>query len=235
MFETRYLDTTHGRLCYLQTTPALDQKLVFFHGGFGHPRSIDSLDQLFRPYGYQIVAPYLPGHGKSFSPHGQFVYQDLVNTMIEFVEKTHLQKSVAIGHSLGGRVVIDLHQEFTKVVAISPVLVPIRYPFLRTWALLAKDYLKDSGIVENRLLSDLVRNVLNVPSIWHTVQSIPEIDLHEAISNVLICVGKNDSLLTFPSTLATTLEFQSGHYLFLGKTKQVVLKEILGFISVKIN
>jgi 2-hydroxy-6-oxonona-2,4-dienedioate hydrolase len=51
---------------------------------------------------YQVIAPYLPGFGKSTAPEYIQDYSDYAEVLVNFIKVLKLPKVHVIGHSLGG-------------------------------------------------------------------------------------------------------------------------------------
>lgn len=227
----KHIQTSRGKICYLETEPN-KKKLVFLHGGFGQPQTIERFRDLLEPEGFQLVAPYLPGHGKSFSLPKGFSYEDLVESMREFVEKAELTGTVALGHSLGGRLAFDLRDKFKSVVVVSPVFIPIQFSLFQVASALVTDHLKDMGIDEKRNITDLIANFINLGAIWKLIKSIPSVSSDGDLQNVMMFYGNRDGLLTFPLIKnLKTYEYDCGHYLYVAKYQQEIFNQFIGFIS----
>jgi pimeloyl-ACP methyl ester carboxylesterase len=95
---------------YLGGDPDSDQCILFIHG--------NSLDhQLFDPFFnseflnlYKLVAPDLPGHGKSATPASDRVYSltGLTGVLERLITGITSPNMIIIGHSLGGHIGIHL-------------------------------------------------------------------------------------------------------------------------------
>lgn len=59
----------------------------------------------------RVIAIDLPGHGKSFEPDRVFGGEDYANIVKAFVEKLGIKKFDAIGHSFGGKTLIQIASE----------------------------------------------------------------------------------------------------------------------------
>src|SRR3989344_1712941 len=183
MVEKKWVETKWGRLCYLQTAPAR-MKVVFFHGGFSGAGMARVFEKVFSERGYQIIAPYLPGHGPSFRIPRGFSYADLVKVMADFVEVMGLEKTVAMGHSLGGRLTWDLRDKFRATVIISPMLLPMRKNIVQAAMGLTYDYLSDVGFNYRRKMSNVWRNLTQIMEIWGMIKSAPAAELEKGRARV---------------------------------------------------
>lgn len=107
MVEEKYVDTRFGEVCY-QTCGEGKNILVFLHGFLGEPEFVEKTWHKIGHKDYRVVAPYLPGHGKSFMVPSGYLFSDLVSTMEEWLQKIlgekYSGKVVLVGHSLGGAI-----------------------------------------------------------------------------------------------------------------------------------
>ena len=102
----KFCETKYGRICYLEIGSG-EKPLVYLHGWSGNPVPAIKLAYRLGP-NYKIIAPYLPGHGKSFDINSSFNFQNLLITLEDFFNKLSLKNVVAIGHSVGGISVYEL-------------------------------------------------------------------------------------------------------------------------------
>ena len=61
---------------------------------------------------YRVVAPDMPGFGSSKTPIHSLTLGDYAEFIHEYIEKNHLHPDVLIGHSFGGRVIIEYLSRF---------------------------------------------------------------------------------------------------------------------------
>lgn len=101
--------------------------LMLIHGLFG---SLDNLSALRRQFtdSFQVISIDLPDHGKSaFTPSISFeVYAELISTLLNGLGINQL---TLIGHSLGGKVAMQLALNHTEKVSRLVVLdiAPVKY------------------------------------------------------------------------------------------------------------
>jgi pimeloyl-ACP methyl ester carboxylesterase len=89
--------------------------ILFLHGwSVGVEPYQDSLNSLAQRY--QVIAPYLPGFGKSKAPNCVQDYSDYAEVMIDFINILKLPKVHVIGHSIAGAIALAL-------AALKPSLV----------------------------------------------------------------------------------------------------------------
>ena len=128
----KFCETKFGQICYLEAGQGT-KVFYFFHGFWGDPRGIRGLSSFLVPKGYKIIAPYLPGHGKSHSLPPKFNYQDFLEEMEEFVNLTARgSKMVFFGNSFGGGLALNLAQKMREenldgLVVSVPLLTPVKY------------------------------------------------------------------------------------------------------------
>lgn len=66
---------------------------------------------------YQIIAPTLPGFGKSTSSKSLQSYQDYADCMIDFLNELNFKKVHIIGHSMGGAIAIIIAASKPSLIA----------------------------------------------------------------------------------------------------------------------
>ena len=114
------------KITYLETTSE-GKFLIYLHGGFGSPDYINYLDARLTKNGFKIVAPYLPGHGKTFRLGKNYDYERFLKDVESFVLSfANKEEVVLIGRSFGGRLAWDIVSRnpvfFKHLVLISPLL-----------------------------------------------------------------------------------------------------------------
>lgn len=65
---------------------------------------------------FKIIAPDLPGFGKSKIVKSDFTIKDVAQVIIKLIDEMHIRKCVLIGHSLGGYVALALTEERPDLV-----------------------------------------------------------------------------------------------------------------------
>ena len=90
----RYYDEGHG------------DAVLFLHGwGVEASLYMPILERLTAKF--RVVAPDLPGFGASDEPDSPWCTDDYVDFILEFLEKLGINECVPIGHSHGGRVILN--------------------------------------------------------------------------------------------------------------------------------
>lgn len=95
-------------IVYLEAGIASGSEPIFFIHGWAvaiepYQESLNILSQR-----YHVIAPYLPGLGKSTAPRYVRDYSDYAELLSDFINTLNLKKVHIIGHSLGGAIGIAL-------------------------------------------------------------------------------------------------------------------------------
>ena len=85
----------------------------------------------FEKQGYTVVAPDMPGFGASKTPRHALTLGDYAEFIHEYMEKNHLHPEMLVGHSFGGRVIIEYLSRFpfqgrAVVLTGTPGYTPVR-------------------------------------------------------------------------------------------------------------
>lgn len=104
------------------------QPLVLLHGLFG---SLENLGLLSRALAeqYQVYAVDLPNHGRS--PHTERTSLPLMAQQVkDWMDAKGLNKAILVGHSLGGKVAMELALTYPESVVSLVVIdiAPVAYP-----------------------------------------------------------------------------------------------------------
>jgi len=74
--------------------------------------------------GLDIIAPDLPGHGRSSAPDVEYTAAYFTDTIADFLEACDLKRVVIVGESIGGSIGLALaarkHPRVARVIAINP-------------------------------------------------------------------------------------------------------------------
>lgn len=96
--------------------------LLFLHGAGGHMVDDPLLAALASKY--RVVAPLLPGYGKSGGEDALRDMLDVTLHCLDVLEKLDLEKPIVVGHSMGGMIAAEMaaiaHTEITKLCLIAP-------------------------------------------------------------------------------------------------------------------
>jgi len=82
--------------------------VLILHGWGGSSDSWLEVLKILVNYNFQVIAPDLPGFGKSDLPPRGWTVQDYSDFILNFVEKLKLGQFFLFGHSFGGRIAIKL-------------------------------------------------------------------------------------------------------------------------------
>ncbi len=96
--------------------------LLFLHGAGGHMLNDPFLAALAGKY--RVVAPLLPGYGRSNGEDGLRDMLDVTLHALDVMEKLDLRKPIVVGHSMGGMIAAEMasiaHTEISKLCLIAP-------------------------------------------------------------------------------------------------------------------
>jgi pimeloyl-ACP methyl ester carboxylesterase len=120
--EDRYFESSRLRLHYAVWGDESKPPLLLVHGGRDHARSWDLIARAMTGR-FCVYALDLRGHGDSdWATGGAYSVSDHVGDLAALVERIGAASVSLVGHSLGGRVVLDYASAFpdrvSKVVAI---------------------------------------------------------------------------------------------------------------------
>ncbi|SMD38052.1 Pimeloyl-ACP methyl ester carboxylesterase [Reichenbachiella faecimaris] len=91
--------------------------LLFVHG-WNIDKSYWDVQQSKFCKDYQVVTMDLPGFGKSINTRGVYSIDAYANDVKELINHLDLKKVVLIGHSMGGRIVLEAAQNNGEIVAL---------------------------------------------------------------------------------------------------------------------
>jgi pimeloyl-ACP methyl ester carboxylesterase len=135
-FET--VDTKRGRISTLQAGEG--RPVLMLHGLGGTKASFLPTVRALAPKGYRMIAADLPGFGESDKPiAARYDPKFFSQSVIALMDALELDNADVIGHSLGGRVTLEvvLHapDRFGRAILMTPSLAWLRErrwaPFLR--------------------------------------------------------------------------------------------------------
>lgn len=87
--------------------PANGPPLILLHGVTGRWQSFLTLIPFFTPF-WKVFALDLRGHGKSGRGPGPYLNTDYVEDVLQFIETEIDKSAILFGHSLGGRISLQL-------------------------------------------------------------------------------------------------------------------------------
>ena len=96
---------------------SLKPLLILLHGGALSHRMYHTIIPILIARGFEVIAPDLPGHGSSLRT-GPFTFKSathLLCSSIQKLKKGQQQKTLIVGVSLGGQVILDLLQHHADI------------------------------------------------------------------------------------------------------------------------
>jgi pimeloyl-ACP methyl ester carboxylesterase len=99
--------------------------LVFVHG-WACNRSFFAPQAEYFSHRHRVVSIDLRGHGESDKPEGQYPIAAYADDIAYLIEQLGLGKVIAVGHSMGGVVVLQLAAAFPDCVAGIVMIEPVR-------------------------------------------------------------------------------------------------------------
>lgn len=92
----------------VESTTESSKVLVFLHGWRSNSTVWFHLMKNLSEKGYNCIALDLPGFGRSQTPNEVFNTDKYADVVDEFLKKLQIEDSVCVGHSYGGRILINL-------------------------------------------------------------------------------------------------------------------------------
>jgi pimeloyl-ACP methyl ester carboxylesterase len=98
---------------------------VLVHGwGFGNPSAlVPQFDNLAK--GHRVLKLELPGHGRSDRPPPGFGWQDCAAAIVATLDAAGVDRAVVCGHSLGGRLAVEIAAAYPSRIAGIALLDPV--------------------------------------------------------------------------------------------------------------
>lgn len=84
-----------------------NQNLVLLHGWGGSKKSLSHLGKELEELGYIVHKLEMPGHGETREMSTPWTMNDFSNWLKSYISESDLRNPVLIGHSFGGRIIID--------------------------------------------------------------------------------------------------------------------------------
>lgn len=102
--------------------------LVLIHGLFGSLENLGGIARLFTPF-YSVYSLDLPNHGRS-SHVSDCSLESMANTVSDWMSEQGLNSAYFLGHSLGGKVAMELALKYpSKVKKLAVIdIAPVNYP-----------------------------------------------------------------------------------------------------------
>ena len=222
--------------------------VLFLHGwGVGADSYLPVLEHLARRF--TVTAPDLPGFGESPEPEHVWSAEDYARCVLEFVKALRLHPIAALGHSNGGRILLELTAARQNALGLRKLVLlhaaglkPRRTAaqkrkialykacktLLRPFPGLLAKYQAGKGSADYQAASPLMRGTMNRLLGTDYTPQLPQIDLP-----TLLIWGKEDTAAPYADALVMeksipdagldTLE--GGHWAFLeqlGVTSRVL-------------
>lgn len=106
-FSEKQVDVNGYKICYLEGGISTSEPILFLHGwGVATEPYQEVINVLCDRY--KVIAPALPGFGKSEGEKLKWDYEKYANFLLAFLEKLDIKKIHLIGHSLGGGIGVTL-------------------------------------------------------------------------------------------------------------------------------
>ena len=199
-----------------------DSLMLMIHGAGGRSDQWKNQISYFKN-NYSIVAPDLPGHGKSPLVRNGYRYSELIDTLAEIFQQNKKKKNIIMGHSYGAILSLGLASIFkddiNQLVLINSIPpMPIQTPAI--WKLpvfmlellrpvFSKNFVKISFdrmtpaelIQEEKKISD-TNSMKMMKKLVYGMQGIPLIQLEKLNIPALVIHGINDGLI--PHSIAMT-------------------------------
>ena len=114
------LKSLPGRIEVVQAGKGRD--LLFLHGAGGHMPNDPLLAALATKY--RVVAPLLPGYGRSDGEEGLRDMLDVALHVLDVKDRLKLRAPIVVGHSMGGMIAAEMaaiaHTEIEKLCLLAP-------------------------------------------------------------------------------------------------------------------
>ena len=105
VFESKTGKLGDCRVHYLKA--GCGSPVLFLHGGASDSRDwLGTGEALSRSY--SLYAPDLPGFGLSDKPKDAYHISDFIEFILGFIRELNLDSPVLVGHSLGGRLCLEI-------------------------------------------------------------------------------------------------------------------------------
>ncbi len=117
--------TPYGNISYVDGGSG--KALLFLHGAFSTPTAYHELLKKLSE-NFHVIAPVLPGHGRSFSIPKEWGIVRLKRACLEFIKGVSIDPYTIIGHSFGGTLALMMASDFpdARIIAIDAPIHAIR-------------------------------------------------------------------------------------------------------------
>lgn len=127
-FSEQQIFVNDYKICYLEGGAKNSKALLFLHGwGVATEPYQEVINILCQRY--KVIAPDLPGFGKSNGEKIDWNYDKYANLLLAFLQKLEIDRFHIVGHSLGGGVAITLAAlaptQVTSLVIVDSTGIPV--------------------------------------------------------------------------------------------------------------
>ncbi|MEO6729435.1 MAG: alpha/beta hydrolase [Candidatus Dojkabacteria bacterium] len=137
----------------VESTTESSKVLVFLHGWRSNSTVWFNLIKDLSQRGYNCIALDLPGFGRSQTPQVVYDTNKYADVVEEFLTKLHIEDAIFIGHSYGGRVLINLGVR-NKLMAKKIILVDA-----------SGIGMNENGVNLMKVASKLVKPIFKIPAL----------------------------------------------------------------------
>jgi len=182
--ETDYIIFNDKKIFYRSAGTDKTNPLILIHGLAGDSRLFHNQLKFFAPY-CRVIAPDLPGHGRSdpFDNNTASLYSEALSRIIDH---EGLEKSILLGHSMGGAVAIQYYLA-NKVKVKAMVMVSTSHKF----SIDSEAAAEAEENFENFYKSLITRSFSRKAGIFllASQNSIPETQKNALIADLKICTA----------------------------------------------
>jgi pimeloyl-ACP methyl ester carboxylesterase len=96
------------------------EPIIILHGWLGVSDNWISIGKFLSTQGYNIIIPDLPNHGKSFHTE-EVSYKEMAEIIYGFCKAKHLENPIIIGHSMGGKIgmeILNIDQTYVRSLIV---------------------------------------------------------------------------------------------------------------------
>ncbi|MCA9385916.1 alpha/beta hydrolase, partial [Candidatus Dojkabacteria bacterium] len=192
----------------LHNAQAKNTPIIILHGWGGSLHSLTPLgESLSSICDHPIYVLELPGFGKTRMPHQTLTTSDYANFVLEFITEKKLETPIIIGHSFGGKILLDITSKnkyaLERIILINPSGIKPRNSLKKSVSKLLKKITtkkKANNKVAKNLFYKYIlreRDYLNAGSLKKTLSTVVNEHYDEYVSSIsiptLIIWGENDS------------------------------------------